>query len=137
MTKISGQVLRFGIVGVLNTMVGLGMIWLSMWLGAGPILANAIGYGLGLIVSFNLNSMWTFRDQTRDTTPGDIRTNVRRFAGAFLLSWSLNAGVVWIGLQVTNISPYLLQIAGMMAYTVSFFLLCRMWVFQKDSEQVS
>lgn len=122
------QALRFGAVGMVNTAVGLGTIWGAMALGAAPLPANAIGYGVGLCVSFLLNRAWTFRRAAAGRGGGTLG-EAGRFLAAFALAWSLNAGVVWALLRITAISPYLLQVAGMATYTITFFLLCRAWVF--------
>ncbi len=131
MNGIARQALRFGAVGVLNTGIGLGAIWLAMWVGISPILSNAIGYAIGLVVSFSLNRNWTFRRDDGSEGAPTVLSDMTRFAAAFLASWLLNISVVWTGLQLTEISPYLLQIAGMLTYTVSFFLFCRIWAFKR------
>lgn len=133
MTGLTRQLLRFGAVGLLNTGIGLCAIWVAMWVGVSPILSNAIGYAVGLVVSFSLNRSWTFRRKDRGVAQGragGVMADMRRFLLAFMAAWLLNVSVVWIGLQTTEISPYLLQIAGISAYTVSIFVLCRMFVFR-------
>lgn len=122
------QALRFGAVGMVNTAVGLGTIWLAMALGAAPLPANALGYGLGLCVSFVLNRSWTFR-RAGGARAGAGLGEAGRFLAAFAIAWSLNLAVLWTLLRVTEVSPYLLQIAAMATYTLAFFLLCRTWVF--------
>lgn len=117
---------RFGAVGLVNTAAGLGLIWLAMALGAAPLAANALGYAVGLAISFTLNRRWTFG---RDGPAG--RGEMLRFAATFALAWSLNAGVLWLGLRLTEVSPYLLQIACVPVYSSVFFLLCRIWVFAR------
>lgn len=134
MSSLVRQAVRFGSVGLVNTAVGLSLIWLAMWFGAGPLLANALGYVAGLVVSFNLNRFWTFAGPDKFDTLGDTLAKARRFGGAFAVAWCLNAAVVWTGVQITDISPYLLQIAGMVTYTICFFVLCRIWVFAPGSE---
>ena len=53
--------LRFALTGVVNTCVGLMFIFAAKYfLEFGDIAANALGYGVGLIVSFVLNALWTF-----------------------------------------------------------------------------
>ena len=131
MSSITKQALRFGAVGVLNTSLGLASIWLLMWLGASAIASNAIGYGLGLILSFSLNRNWSFESKKFEIPGENGRSDIPKFLIAFFSSWVFNVAVVALGMQITSVSPYLLQIFGMATYTVSFFILCRLWVFSR------
>jgi putative flippase GtrA len=49
------QALRFGAVGIVISVVALACIWAAMLLGVAPLPANALGFGIGLMVSFVLN----------------------------------------------------------------------------------
>lgn len=129
MRPLAKQVFRFSAVGVLNTGIGLCMIWLAMWLGTSPIVSNVIGYSVGLIASFGFNRSWTFQREYGGHKTESVVRPMSRFFFAFAVAWLLNIAVVSSGLSMTAISPYFLQLAGMMIYTVSFFVFCRFWVF--------
>lgn len=129
MTGLRYQALRFGSVGVLNTAIGYTLIMLAMWAGAAPLPANAIGYAGGLIVSFMLNRTWTFRRSSTMLKSKGTVSEAKRFVGAFSVAWLLNASVVWISLQTVQASAYFCQLAGVIAYSLSFYVLCRLWVF--------
>ena len=131
MSTITRQALRFGTVGLLNTGLGLCSIWLFMWLGASPFLSNAIGYGVGFISSFVLNRNWSFDREESVGSAGKSRSDMPKFLVAFFISWLLNITVISFGMQSTTVSPYFLQIFGMAAYTISFFVICRLWVFAR------
>jgi putative flippase GtrA len=124
MTPLLGQFLRYSWVGVLNTALGLGVIWGLMGAGVGPYLANAIGYGAGLALSFFLNRAWTFR--ARDTG-----WPVLRFLIAFAIAYAANLVVLSVGLRVAPGAAYALQFAAIGTYSVLFFLLCRFFVFDR------
>jgi putative flippase GtrA len=52
---------RFLSVAVVNTAVGLSVIYAAKWfLRLGDFAANVLGYSVGLLLSFALNSRWTF-----------------------------------------------------------------------------
>ncbi|NPA60755.1 MAG: GtrA family protein, partial [Epsilonproteobacteria bacterium] len=38
------EFIKYNLVGVINTLVGFGIIFILMFLGVNPILSNAIGY---------------------------------------------------------------------------------------------
>lgn len=59
--KVLGQILRFGIVGVLNTLVDYGIFNLLHGVFGVPILiASPIGVAVGILNSFLWNKHWTF-----------------------------------------------------------------------------
>lgn len=129
--KVSGRLappFRFGIVGVINTLVGLGAIFTAKALfGAGDALANAIGYAIGLATSFGLNSRWTFR------YGGRIAPSILRFGLAFGISYALNLATVFYLRDGAQLNSYLAQAIGIIPYTVAFYLLSKKFVFPDRS----
>jgi len=60
--RITGQAVRFVIVGLLNTVVDLGAFYLlSLIPGMPTVAAKALSYILGICNSFLWNKLWTFR----------------------------------------------------------------------------
>jgi len=60
--KIIEQALKFGIVGLGNTLLTLIIIWvMTEWLGYPAIPANISGYAVGIISSYFFNRQWTFK----------------------------------------------------------------------------
>lgn len=115
---------RFSIVGVANTAVGAAVIAGAALLGASPMVANVVGYAIGLLVSYVLNSRYTFGHR------GGGRSHLPRYMVAFLVAFAANltavAAAVALGLPAA-----LASVAGVPVYVVLFFLLCQFWVFGK------
>jgi putative flippase GtrA len=119
-----GQSFRFGVVGMVNTAIGLSAIYALMFIfNAGAILANMLGYAVGLGVSFVLNRVWTFNSTQRlaHVLPKYILTA----GGCYLL----NLGVVGLSTMHFSANPYLAQLFGVGIYTVCMFSGCRWFVF--------
>ena len=125
---IGGQALRYGVVGLLNTVIGLSVIWGLMRAGLAPVPANMLGYAAGLTISFFLNRTWTFR---APIAPGQIG----RYLVAFVLSYGLNLLILTCALYLWRGDGYLAQLVAVGAYTVAFFLLCRTFVFAGGRSQ--
>lgn len=126
MKELVGKSLRFGAVGLLNTAVGLLAIYSVLYFfHTGPGIANAIGYALGLILSFGLNKVWTFSDNRA------VLSVLPRYLLAAAISYLLNLSVVLLGYHHFNINPYLVQFLGIGVYTVTMFLICHWFVFRK------
>ena len=118
---------RFGVAGIANTAVGLASILaLDLGLGVEPHLANAAGYGVGLIFSFWLNRRFVFRSEARARSSGP------RFALAAGLCFAANQLALTAGragLGSGEAARIVEQLLGMSLYAGLFFLCCRYWVF--------
>lgn len=127
MTGVLRQSMRFGAVGLVNTALGLGAIYAVMYFfNAGPAVANAIGYAIGLSASFMLNRAWTFSDRrpSADLLP--------RFLLVVAAAYLLNLAVVVVATMRFSANPYLAQVFGVGVYTVFMFLGCRGFVFSSE-----
>lgn len=125
MSGLIRQSLRFGAVGLVNTAIGLLAIYaVIFFFNTGPAVANAIGYAIGLAVSFALNRLWTFGDSR------SIAKVLPRYLLVAAMSYLLNLSVVLLGTHHFGVGPYLVQFFGIGVYTVVMFLGCRWFVFQ-------
>ncbi|WP_309605729.1 GtrA family protein [Phenylobacterium sp.] len=130
--ELIGLLSRFGLVGLANTALGFGVIAaLDIGLGVNRQVANALGYGAGMVLSFILNRTFVFhsRDRPRATAP--------KFVASLLIAFCLNQAVLFAVSQVLGGStPERLaaQLVAMASYTGAFFLLCRLWVFRSARE---
>ena len=133
MSGLIRQSLRFGTVGLVNTAIGLLAIYaVIFFFNANPALANAIGYAIGLTVSFALNRFWTFDDNRSiaKVLPSYLLAAAVSYLLAAAVSYLLNLSVVLLGTYHFGVGPYLVQLFGIGVYTVSMFLGCRWFVFQ-------
>ncbi|MEM6905603.1 MAG: GtrA family protein [Pseudomonadota bacterium] len=125
MKRTLGELIRFGLVGVLNTAVGGGVIFaLHFGAGLGLVWANLLGYVAGLLCSFVLNNAWTFGGD------GSWRAALR-FLLAFGVSYGVNLGVLF-GLIHLGLAVVPAQLAAMIAYTAVFFVLSKLFVFTRQ-----
>jgi putative flippase GtrA len=116
--------LRFGVVGVVNTVLGLAIIFAAKaFLGLGDLAANLLGYGLGLVCSFVLNRSWTFRHE------GRAFAAFWRFGIAFAVAYVLNLVTVFGLRDAMAVNSYLAQAGGVIPYTISFYLVSAYYVF--------
>ncbi len=118
------QLITFGAVGALNTVLGYAVIFACMYLlGLEPVPSNGIGYAVGLAASFVLNKRITFRSS------GRARTELVRFLLAFALAYVLNLTVLLLATEQFGLHAALAQIAGGVAYVSCSYLLSKHFVF--------
>ncbi|NLS08331.1 GtrA family protein [Rhizobium sp. P32RR-XVIII] len=122
------QLMRYGLVGVANTIVGFGAILiLQMLFGLDPYSANAVGYAIGLATSFVLNRIWTF--QVSDRPVGRLL----RFVLAFAISYTANLGT--LTLLLDSVGAVAAQAVAAIVYSTVFFVCCRAYVFARPHGQ--
>lgn len=122
---------RFLSVGAVNALLGLLVIYAAKWFfGAGDVLANLIGYGVGMTVSFVLNSRWTF-DFTGAWKPAFLR-----FIAVSTVAYAANLLTVLVAIRQFDVNGYLAQALGIPVYTLTVFLASKYLVFRPDAGAV-
>jgi putative flippase GtrA len=112
------EMIRYGLVGVVNTAVGLAVILLGMnVVGLHYALANALGYGLGLIVSYLLNRRFTFRSSRRIVSGEPLL-----FLFVFGISYAVQMGLLILCVELLRMNRSLAQILAMGVYTACGYL---------------
>ena len=115
---------RFLAVGVLNTGIGLGVIYACKYFGQiNDAPANAIGYCVAIANSFVWNRRWTFAHT------GKILPAAGRFFGVFCFAYGANLATALILIGTFGINSYLAHAMGAVPYTVLFYLGSRFFVF--------
>lgn len=114
---------RYAGSGALNTAVGFAVIFLLMWLGVSPLIANTGGYLVGLVLGFFVSRKFVFRSEGHFTTEGI------RYLAAFLFCFALNLIVLEFALGWLHWNANLAQLIAAASYTASMYLLARWLVF--------
>lgn len=108
---------RFASVGVVNTLVGLSVIWAAKaLLGLGDVPANLLGYSAGLAIGFALNGAWTFGYR------GPRGPALLRFLAVTAVAYGMNLLVVIAAIEVLGLNGYLAQALGIPPYAAVSYL---------------
>lgn len=132
------QFLRYAMVGVANTLLTLGVIFVCKGIfHANPWVSNAIGYIAGFINSFILNKTWVFRSDNK------VAGEALKFGIGFIVCYLLQLLVTWLLTDCTPIgdlswqlpgfvvSGYALAtVIGMGVYTIANFIFNRAVTFK-------
>lgn len=116
---------KFLSVGALNTVIGLLIIYAAKWFfQLGDVIANMCGYGVGLSLSFFLNSRWTF------AYSGPQLHALIKFLLVSLVAYAVNLLTVLGALHYFELNSYVAQALGVPPYTVTSFFLSKYLVFR-------
>jgi len=117
------EFLRYNLVGVANTLVGFSVVFSLMFFGLSAVESNMIGYAIGAVLSFYLNSKYTFKSKLSGLL-------ALKFFGVLAVSYFLNFLVLkW--LMSAEVEPYMAQLFSAVVYTFSSFVFMKWFVFFK------
>lgn len=119
------QFLKFGIVGISNTLIAYAVYTVLLKLfGVWYIAASGIGFAVGATNGFLLNRRWTFRDHVGDSlTP--VRWGIVQSAGL-----AANEGLLFLFVHDVGMDKLVGQIPTTAIVTVLTFLANRAWTFR-------
>jgi len=120
----SGQIIKFSLVGVLNTLVGYGVFFiLSMYINY--LLALIFSHIVGVIHSFIWNKYWVFR-----SSKNKIREFLKFYSvyGVMLL---INIAMLYYFVSILNISPQISQLIILPFLTILTYTGHKYWSFKK------
>jgi putative flippase GtrA len=118
------SVLRYSVVGVLNSLVGLSAIFaIKFFTDAGNVQANFIGYVVGFACSYVFNSRWTFAYK------GPTAAGIVKFAAVMIFAYLCNLATVLVAIDVFALNSYLAQAIGILPYTTVGYLGGRFFAF--------
>ena len=142
--KIIKQAAKFAIVGVVNTLISLFIIWImTKEMGCSEAISNFVGYFIGLINSFFLNRRWTFESN------GSMLGGATRFFIVFAVCYLLQLGfLLYLNRTCPENPPlysffepvlkpfkidslFYIQMISMVVYTVTNFLINKYYTFKK------
>lgn len=119
------QAIRYGVVGVSNTLITAVVIWVMMKMaGCSDVLSNITGYAAGVLNSFVLNKKWTFK-----STIGWTRGAVR-FGVVFGICYLMQLGLLLYLNKHLTIDSYYNQLLAMAFYTVINFVMNKYYTFK-------
>jgi len=119
------QFVKFGIVGVSNTLLTLAVYTLLLKVfGVWYLAASAIGFAVGAVNGFLLNRRWTFRGHVGDAlTP--VRWGIVQTCGL-----AVNEGLLYVFVHDAQVDKLLAQVCATAVVTVSTFFVNRAWTFR-------
>lgn len=137
---------KFLLVGVLNTLIGNGLMFLlynftplhDFVLGAvdGYWISSSMGYIIGSVVSYFLNKHFTFKNQEKGVKPAlKFALNI---AACYFLAYGLAQPLVeWIlSGQPVNVQTNIAMLAGMCLFVVFNYIGQRFFAFKEKKEEI-
>ena len=124
-----GQFVRFSLVGVSNTLVFYAAYLGVLWLGFSFVAAATVGTVIGIVNSYVLNKIFTFRSGKKSS--GKLLGEKIRFVTVYVAQYFVNIAVISVCVNIFGIRPELAGLPSIgIAVIVSFFG-HKYWTFRK------
>ena len=121
------QLVRFGIIGLLQNGAAYAVYLLFTWIGFDPKLVVGITYPLAMLVSFLGNKKYTFSHKGGTTGAGI------RFLIAHAVSYSLNLGMLYLLVDKMGYPHQLVQLAAIFICAAFLFVALKFFVFRSTA----
>jgi putative flippase GtrA len=118
------SVVRFGIVGVSNTVIGFAVFWSAHHL-MPAMGAQCLSYFVGMLWSYYWNRRWTFQSQ------GRVASEASRFFSSQIGFMLLSSGLLGLFVDRLHFPSGPTWLATMVLITVLNFVVSRFWSFKK------
>lgn len=124
---LPGQFARFAVVGFVTTAVQYAILWLGGEVLRFPaVLASATGYALGVLLSYFLNYLFTFRSNSSHSAA------VPRYIAVFGVGWCINAALMGLFVHHWKWNMWLAQVLTTAIGLVWNFSGSRWWTFRHE-----
>lgn len=132
------QFIKFGIVGVSNTLISLAVYYVCVNVfHLHHQVANFLGFVVGVVNSYFWNSRYVFKLGRRRTLSEHLVTFGKTVAGYGLTSYLLGAALLWLWVDVLHISENIAPLINL-CFTVPLnFLVNKFWAFRKADAPAS
>ena len=119
------QFVKFGIVGVSNTLISLGVYYVLVYLSVYYILAHVASFVVSVCNAYFWNSRYVFSKKGGSEVKPFIRTFVV-YGGTFLLS----TGLLYVMVEMLFVSEWLAPLLNLCVTVPLNFLLNKYWAFR-------
>ena len=118
--------IKFGMVGVINTLVNWIIFFILNALGMYYILANIIAYILGTVNSYLWNTLWVFKYKDKASTETTIK-----FIILNLIGLGLNTGILYVLVDLCNLNKFIGLVTTTTIVMIINYIVNKLWVFSK------
>ena len=134
--KNKSQLIRFGLIGVINTALDFGLLFILKSVGLMATTANIFSTSIAFVFSFFANKKYTFR-----SSGGSIKHEIVLFTIVTLFGlWVLQNGVIWLFsplctavLHNESFALLAAKLAGTIVSLTWNYLTYDLLVFRKDT----
>lgn len=127
------QFIKFGIIGVSNTLISYVVYVAGVWLGLHYLLASVFGFVISVLNSFYWNNKYVFKKEGKERNL--FHTLIKTFLSYGFTGLILANLLLYLWVDVFQISEYLGPIINLMITVPLNFILNKFWAFRTTGKE--
>lgn len=120
--------IKFGIVGVSNTLINWFIFFVLNNIGINYIIANIIAYSIATSNSYIWNSLWVFKYKGKSK----LRTTVK-FIILNIIGLGINTLILYVLVDMFNLEKMISVIIATIIVMILNYFINKFWVFKKEA----
>lgn len=130
--QLLSQVIKFGIVGVLNNVICLAVYYLVVLVNEELyLLGNVLGFLVSTLNAYLLNSRFVFREKDQTKAP---KGSLYKTYATYMLSLGVSTGLLYMLVDVMQMSEKIAPLISLMITVPMNFILNKLWVYKKGGD---
>lgn len=123
------QFVKFGMVGISNTVISYAVYAVLVFFGCPYLIANLVAFVVSVLNSFYWNNRYVFTLESGQTR-SMWRALVKTFASYSVTGLFLSSGLLWFWIDACGVSEYVAPIINLLVTVPLNFLLNKFWAFK-------
>lgn len=121
-----GKFIKFGLVGVLNTLINWIIFAVLNFVGVYYIIANVIAYVIATINSYTWNSRWVFKYNGKDQ-----KETTTKFIVLNLVGLALNTIILYLLVDLIGLNKLIALVITTVIVMIINYIVNKIWVFKE------
>lgn len=129
--KLIVQFIKFGIVGVSNTLISLAIYYVLVLFNCNYIVANTLGFIISVLNAYYWNNKYVFKSNDKVVgKKGKIKQIIKVYA-SYGVTFLLSTVLLYIMVDCLGISEYVAPIINLCITVPLNFVMNKLWAFKK------
>ncbi len=124
------QFIKFGIIGVSNTLISLLIYYVLVYFNCNYIVANTIGFIVSVLNSYYWNNRYVFKSTVNSNSKVDKIKQLVRVYMAYGITFLLSTVLLYVMVDLLHISEYIAPIINLCITVPINFIMNKLWAFK-------
>lgn len=123
------QFVKFGFVGVSNTVISLVTYWILVWFNCNIYVANITGFVVSVLNSYYWNSIYVFKKASNEER-NPLFALLKTFFSYALTGLALNNVLLWLFTDKIGLNKYIAPVLSLLITVPLNFIMNKFWAFK-------
>jgi putative flippase GtrA len=123
--QTAGQLYKFILVGILNTLVGYGIFFIAL-IFVNYLIALILAHVGGVLTSYVWNRAWTFKSKN------SMAVEFMKFESVYLIGLAINMALLYVAIDRMHLDARVMQLLLLPAITILTFIGHKLWSFKGE-----